>query len=103
MRIAREFTHVLCMCVERPNRIHRHHTRHLLCVYACARTCFRWLDYTPMGKRIEGTRFIAFKVPLQGVVSKTSNAVYSIPLYCIYRVRCGRVPSSGYWTIYVGQ
>ncbi|XP_016970346.1 RNA/RNP complex-1-interacting phosphatase homolog isoform X2 [Drosophila rhopaloa] len=24
----------------------------------------RWLDYTPIGKRIPGTRFIAFKVPL---------------------------------------
>lgn len=24
-----------------------------------------WLDYTPLGKRLEGTRFICFKVPLQ--------------------------------------
>nr|AAH88954.1 Unknown (protein for MGC:85057) [Xenopus laevis] len=27
----------------------------------------RWTDYTPLGKRIPGTRFIAFKVPLKKI------------------------------------
>ncbi|XP_018785195.1 PREDICTED: RNA/RNP complex-1-interacting phosphatase isoform X2 [Bactrocera latifrons] len=30
----------------------------------------RWLNYTPMGQRVEGTRFIAFKVPLREVVNE---------------------------------
>lgn len=25
----------------------------------------KWLDYTPIGNQIEGTRFIAFKMPLK--------------------------------------
>ncbi|XP_067627342.1 RNA/RNP complex-1-interacting phosphatase homolog [Eurosta solidaginis] len=29
-----------------------------------------WLKYTPIGKRIDGTRFIAFKVPLRKLVNK---------------------------------
>lgn len=40
-----------------------------MCIFDDA-TIFRWLKYTPMGKRIEGTRFIAFKVPLMGMVCK---------------------------------
>uniref|UniRef100_A0A1A9WW36 Tyrosine-protein phosphatase domain-containing protein n=1 Tax=Glossina brevipalpis TaxID=37001 RepID=A0A1A9WW36_9MUSC len=31
----------------------------------------RWLDYTPIGKQIEGTRFIAFKVPLKEHLNKS--------------------------------
>ncbi|XP_014089217.2 RNA/RNP complex-1-interacting phosphatase isoform X1 [Bactrocera oleae] len=30
----------------------------------------RWLNYTPMGQRVEGTRFIAFKVPLREAVNE---------------------------------
>ncbi|CAD7012734.1 unnamed protein product [Ceratitis capitata] len=29
----------------------------------------RWLNYLPVGKRVEGTRFIAFKVPLRETVN----------------------------------
>lgn len=28
----------------------------------------RWIDYQALGKRIPGTRFITFKVPLQQVI-----------------------------------
>ncbi|KAI9575786.1 RNA/RNP complex-1-interacting phosphatase isoform X2 [Glossina fuscipes] len=31
----------------------------------------RWLDYTPIGRQIEGTRFIAFKVPLKQHLNKS--------------------------------
>uniref|UniRef100_A0A1A9ZP31 Uncharacterized protein n=1 Tax=Glossina pallidipes TaxID=7398 RepID=A0A1A9ZP31_GLOPL len=31
----------------------------------------RWLDYTPIGRQIEGTRFIAFKVPLKEYLNKS--------------------------------
>ncbi|XP_069475028.1 RNA/RNP complex-1-interacting phosphatase isoform X3 [Ambystoma mexicanum] len=31
----------------------------------------RWLHYIPLGRRIPGTRFIAFKVPLSGALPKT--------------------------------
>ncbi|BFF99290.1 RNA/RNP complex-1-interacting phosphatase homolog [Drosophila madeirensis] len=27
----------------------------------------RWLDYSAIGKRVPGTRFIAFKVPLNQI------------------------------------
>ncbi|XP_053962643.1 RNA/RNP complex-1-interacting phosphatase [Anastrepha ludens] len=30
----------------------------------------RWLNYKPIGKRIEGTRFIAFKVPLRECINE---------------------------------
>ncbi|CAN9504605.1 unnamed protein product [Ophioblennius macclurei] len=30
----------------------------------------RWLDYSPVGKRLEGTRFVAFKVPLNQVLTR---------------------------------
>lgn len=33
----------------------------------------RWLDYTPVGRKISGTRFIAFKVPLR------EHVVQSVP------------------------
>ncbi|XP_073813603.1 uncharacterized protein [Musca autumnalis] len=33
----------------------------------------RWLDYTPVGDRIEGTRFIAFKVPLKQQFTQDDN------------------------------
>lgn len=34
----------------------------LLCLFSA-----RWLDYKAVGKRLFGTRFIAFKVPLKQV------------------------------------
>ncbi|XP_023305934.2 RNA/RNP complex-1-interacting phosphatase [Lucilia cuprina] len=34
----------------------------------------RWKDYKPVGEKIEGTRFIAFKVPLKEHISKNVNS-----------------------------
>ncbi|XP_037814308.1 RNA/RNP complex-1-interacting phosphatase [Lucilia sericata] len=34
----------------------------------------RWKDYKPIGEKIEGTRFIAFKVPLKEHISKNVNS-----------------------------
>lgn len=33
----------------------------------------RWLDYTPIGRVIEGSNFVAFKVPLHEVI-KVENS-----------------------------
>lgn len=39
----------------------------ILCVHAVVLLPARWLDYKAVGKRLFGTRFIAFKVPLKQV------------------------------------
>ncbi len=35
----------------------------------------RWLDYKAVGKRLRGTRFIAFKVPLKQVRSHSRTRI----------------------------
>lgn len=50
---------------------------------------FRWTDYIPLGRRIPGTRFIAFKVPLKRVSAGRCHGLGGVESGCGEASLCG--------------
>lgn len=61
--------------------------------YAVVLFSTRWLDYKAVGKRLFGTRFIAFKVPLKPVRLIPSSLSFSkkYPILSIISTKCQHV------------
>lgn len=58
---------------------------------------FRWTDYIPLGRRIPGTRFIAFKVPLKRVSARRCPGLVGVESGCGEASLCRESVSEFLW------